>query len=148
MPHAHRRHTQRRTHVLLASLLIAAPFLATGCDTKAPGVIATTPADQTYTVRGRVMALPDPATNAALQIHHEEIPTFVGKDGTVKGMKEMIMEFAWVAPGVLPEKLAAGDAVEMTFEVRWNASPRTLVTALTKLPDSSPLNLKPTTEGE
>lgn len=99
-----------------------------------------------YTVRGRIIALPDASGKQPLDIHHEEIPDFVGWSGNVVGMKEMIMPFANLAPGVTLDGFAAGDAVEFVFEVRWNAPPRTLVTKIAKLPAGTELKLGPILE--
>jgi Cu/Ag efflux protein CusF len=109
---------------------------------------ATDPANdiKAYTVRGRIIALPDASGKQPLDIHHEEIPDFVGKSGKVVGMKEMIMPFANLAPGVTLDGFAAGDAVEFVFEVRWNAAPRTLVTKIAKLPAGTELKLGPILE--
>lgn len=120
----------------------AAVGVSSGCDSRNAPNAASSPADQTYTVRGRVVELADPTTNHSLQIHHERIPTFVGKSGEVTGMKEMVMEFAWLAPKALPADLAVGDAIEMTFEVRWKSEPRTLVTKVMRLPPDTVLNLQ------
>lgn len=99
-----------------------------------------------YTVRGRIVALPDKSGKQPLDIHHEEIADFVGKSGQVVGMKEMIMPFANLAPGVSLDGFAAGDAVEFVFEVRWNSAPRTLVTRIAKLPAGTELKLGPILE--
>lgn len=127
----------------VAIISVAGIGLLSACDSRtAPGVTASSPADQTYTVRGRVTELPNPSANRSLQVHHEHIPTFVGKSGEVTGMKEMVMEFAWIAPNAAPADLAVGDAVEMTFEVRWKSEPRTLVTKLVRLSPETALNLQ------
>lgn len=99
------------------------------------------PADATYTVRGRVDGLPTPDGKSYLHIHHEDIPEFKGRDGIVMGMKEMSMDFLGLAPGVDLSQLKVGDAVEFTFEVRWNGDPRSLVTRVTKLPPEAKLKL-------
>jgi len=103
-------------------------------------------AQQSYTVRGRVISLPSSNGKQPFEIHHEEIPGFVGKSGAVVGMKEMIMPFPDLAPGVTLDGLAAGDLVEFVFEVRWNAPPRTLVTRISKLPADAVLKLGPILE--
>ncbi|MCX5691998.1 MAG: copper-binding protein [Planctomycetota bacterium] len=112
------------------------------------GAASPDPADviKSYTVRGKIIALPDTSGKQPLDIHHEEIPDFVGKSGKVVGMKEMIMPFANLAPGVTLGGLVVGDAVEFVFEVRWNASPRTLVTRILKLPAETALKLGPILE--
>jgi Cu/Ag efflux protein CusF len=108
-------------------------------------IVPGTPAEQTYTVRAVVMGLP--ATGRAfLELHHEEIPDFIGRDGAVEGMKEMIMDFPSIHPAADLRPLRVGDKVEVTFEVRWKSEPRTIVTALTPLPADTVLNLKPVTD--
>lgn len=87
----------------------------------------------TYVVRGRVTQLPNPPKQP-FEVHHEEIPGFLDKTGAVVGMKEMIMPFPDLAPGLSLAEFAPGDAIELIFEVRWNQPPRTLVTQARKLP--------------
>lgn len=118
-----------------------------------PGATETTKADpsggtseasnevQSYDTLGRIVSLPSKDGKRPLEIHHEEIPHFLGRDGTKVGMKEMIMPFHDLAPGVSLDAFKAGDAVRFTFEVRWNKPPRTLVTALTPLEPGVALKL-------
>ena len=110
-----------------------------------PGAAVLEPR-QVYTVRGRVMSLPSSNGKQLFEIHHEEIAGFVGKSGKVVGMKEMIMPFPDLAPGITLDGLAAGDPVEFVFEVRWDAPPRTLITRISKLPSDVVLNLGPILE--
>jgi hypothetical protein len=105
--------------------------------------------EQAYTTRGVIMALPGPnRAKQFLQIHHEEIPEFVGRSGSVVGMKEMIMDFPDVASGEVVRGFAVGDAVRFTFEVRWKGTPRTLVTSIERLPEGEELELSKVVEGE
>jgi len=122
--------------------MLAAIFFFIGCEKSASQAPPLMPADQTYTVRARIVELPDDSTKTALLAHHEAIPSFIGKAGTVTGMKEMAMEFAWIAPGAAPTDLKVGDPIELTFEVRWKSEPRTQVTAIRRLPADTALNLK------
>jgi hypothetical protein len=69
-----------------------------------------------------------------LQAHHETIPDFVGRSGSVTGMPEMIMEFPALRKGIDLSPFSVGDAVRITFEVRWKSDPRTLVTSIQVLP--------------
>lgn len=96
---------------------------------------------QSYDTLGRIISLPSKDGKRPLEIHHEEIPHFLGRDGAKVGMKEMIMPFHDVAPGVSLEGFKPGDAVRLTFEVRWNKPPRTLVTRLTPLEAGTTLKL-------
>lgn len=115
------------------------PPLALG---KISVVTPTTPAEQTYTTRGRVEGLPA-SGRLYFEIHHEEIPEFVGKDGTVTGMHEMIMDMPSFSPEAAQQlqSLQIGDVVAMTFEVRYASDPRSLVTRLEKLAQETPLKL-------
>lgn len=91
----------------------------------APGAQA-----RVYTVNGTIEQLPDPAVKGSmLQVHHEDIPGFVSREGTVVGMNAMTMPFP-PAPGVSLAGLKVGDAVELTFEVRWDRIPPQQATAI------------------
>ncbi len=96
---------------------------------------------QSYETLGRIISLPSKDGRIPLEIHHEEIPHFLGRDGSKVGMKEMIMPFHDLAPGVSLEGFKRGDGVRFTFEVRWNKSPRTLVTRLAPLEAGTTLKL-------
>jgi hypothetical protein len=108
-----------------------------------PGESKSDPSNQvqSYDTLGRIVSLPSKYGKRPLEIHHEEIPHFLGRDGTKVGMKEMIMPFHDLAPGVSLEGFKPGDSVRFTFEVRWNKPPRTLVTALTPLEPGVTLKL-------
>ncbi|HED54259.1 MAG TPA: hypothetical protein ENJ00_08675 [Phycisphaerales bacterium] len=98
--------------------------------------------DQTYTTRGRISTIPTPDSPASeLTITHEPLPEFVSRTGKVVGMGSHAMPFGAVAPGVLPAELRVGDVVVMTYEVRWESQPRTLIVAMKKLPADTELNL-------
>lgn len=123
--------------------IVSACVVPAGCEKKAAPISALAPADQVYTVRGRVERLPQGPH--ALAIQHERIADFKNIDGTVIGMKEMVMDFADLSPeaqAALPA-LAAGDAVEFVFEVRWKSDPRSRVTSITKLPPGTLLSITP-----
>ena len=109
---------------------------------------ASVPVD--YIVRGRIAQLPDPARPLAeLQIHHEAIPDFRGRDGEIMqradgttGMQEMIMPFP-LGTGVTLEGVSIGDEVRVHFTVQWTASPPYFVTKLEKLPAGTRLEFDP-----
>lgn len=103
-------------------------------------------ADQVYLTRARIDSLPSADGKFSLMLHHEEIKDFIGKNGTVVGMKEMIMPFPDVAKEVNLAGLKEGDLVEAVFEVRWNKPPRTLLTSLRLLPAGTQLNLSQVVE--
>lgn len=102
------------------------------------------PADHSYVVRAKIIEMP--RQNSYLQLHHAAIPEFQDRNGKVVGMKEMIMEFAGLSNEVERSitDFATGDAVEVSFEVRWNTDPRLLVTKMIKLPQDADLGLKKT----
>jgi Cu/Ag efflux protein CusF len=92
---------------------------------------------RSYTVRGVVRQLPDPADpSAQLLIRHEAVPDFVDVDGQQTGMPAMTMPFTPPADLSL-EGIEIGDSVELTFTVDWNASPAMELTALRKLPEGA-----------
>ena len=98
--------------------------------------------DQTYTTRGRISTIPTPDSPASeLTITHEPLPGFTNRKGEVVGMGSHAMPFGAVAPGVLPAQLRVGDIIEMTYEVRWDSRPRTLITAMKILPEGTELRL-------
>jgi len=85
-----------------------------------------------YTVNGRIEQLPDTAVKGSmLQVHHEDIPGFVSREGKVVGMNAMTMPFP-PAPGVSLQGLSVGDEVELTFEVRWDRMPPQQATSIRK----------------
>ncbi len=93
---------------------------------------------KTYTVRGRIITLPARESKIYFQVHHEEIKDFLDKDGKVVGMKEMIMPFPDLAPNLSLAAFSTGDVVAITFDVRWDGPPRTLVTSVTSLSAPTP----------
>jgi len=133
----------RSAAIILAAALSAAAAFTTlqGCSKEPKKSAAIAPAEQVYTVRGRIAALPvagQPLTS--LNIAHEAVPSFVNKDGKVVGMNAMVMPFT-PAPGLSLEGLAVGDPIEFVFEMRWTSKPRSQVTKITKLPPDTVLTL-------
>lgn len=126
-------------------LLCAVTQLA-ACDSKGTG--PSSPADQSYVVRARLLSLP--AEGSYLQVHHEAIEDFKNREGKVTGMKEMAMEFADLSPEAnhAVKSMQPGSAVEIAFEVRWNAEPRMWVTSIRPLGPNEPLKLLKTLEPE
>jgi hypothetical protein len=114
-----------------------------GCENKPAKPAKVVAPVATYTVRGIVSALPDPARKGSpdLQLHHEAIPGFKDKDGTVVGMNSMPMPFP-LADGVTLEGIALGDKLEVTFLVDWSLAPAHRVTAWKKLPPETELSLR------
>jgi len=108
------------------------------------------PANPTYTTRGEVVTLPG-IDGDALKLHHERIPTFANKSGTIgkdsqgkPGMKPMVMPFG-KAPSVSYEGLKVGDKVSVVFEVNWAAErpdQRIVITKIDKLPNDTALDFE------
>jgi Cu/Ag efflux protein CusF len=121
-------------------LLVVLP----GCEKSAPTPTPSTPAPAadrgpaaaTYTVRGRISALP--SAQADLQIEHEPIPDFKDESGKAIGMSTMIMPFP-LATGVSLDGIKAGDPVEFEFHVWWKPRVAYEVTRITKLPADTTL---------
>jgi Cu/Ag efflux protein CusF len=133
--------------MLKALVLTSAVVLSTACEKRqAPTPTQTPPSapapDAVYTVRGKVVELPDPANpTKEFRLHHEAIPTFKAPEGKVVGMHEMEMPFP-VSDAKLLEGIQVGDLVEITF-ADWYKPVRTYkVTKVTKLPADTKLNLK------
>jgi hypothetical protein len=136
--------------VLLLGVAIAWP----GCGTReqpqaAAKDVDPTPGDGVYTVRGRIESLPERNNpRSRLRIHHEHIPAFKRRDGSVNqnrngqpGMLEMSMEFP-LAAGVNISTLVPGDPVEFSFEVKWNSPPPGYeLTSIRRLPADTRLDL-------
>ncbi len=112
------------------SVAVIVCALVAGCGPAVP------PADQVYTVRGVIKQLPEEGKPAnSLMIMHEPIENFVRSDGKL-GMNTMTMPFP-PAKGLSLEGLAIGDIVEVVWEVRKSAEPRSQVTSIKKLaPDT------------
>ncbi len=126
--------TRSRRYLVLASLLALS-----GCDDseKPPRPAA----DQVYVVRGEVQRLAAAAESRSVTIRHESIPGFIDQTGKKVGMPAMAMPFE-LAPSVDVASLQTGDKVEFRFEVRWEAEPAMLVTAVKELPADTALELE------
>ncbi len=123
----------KRAGTVVLCALAATAFA--GCEKppapEAAGAKSPSPVHR-YTTKGRVAQLPDPAVRGSMfQVAHEAIPDFVDRDGKVTGMNAMTMPFP-PAPGVSLEGLKVGDAVEITFEVRWDRIPPQEATVVKK----------------
>jgi hypothetical protein len=105
------------------------------------GELATVADVKAYTTRGVITELPDGKGKKFFNVHHEHIESFQDRNGAVVGMKEMIMPFPDLA--IPLDGYSVGQKVELTFEVRWDVPPRTLVTKLTPLAGDTVLNLSP-----
>lgn len=98
-------------------------------------------ADQSYEVRGRIVALPAPGQS--LRIYHEPIPDFVNAQGRIIGMNAMVMEFPHILPGLDLRAIEVGDVVEFVFDVYWtDGAPAWRVTSLFPLDPDTELDLQ------
>lgn len=122
----------------LTAALVALAALLTSC--RGHDHSPETPPDQTYDVRGVLKIVPRPGALRKVEIFHEPIPSFVDETGAVVGMDAMAMPFM-LADSVSVEGFAIGDKVAFTFEVRWKADHRLLLTKLTKLDPETRLEL-------
>lgn len=94
---------------------------------------------RTYTTRGQVTQLPDPANpGSGLYVSHEAIDDFVDRDGKTVGMDPMNMPFP-VAEGVSLAGIVPADVVEFDLHVDWQADTPVAVTRIRKLPPGTKL---------
>jgi hypothetical protein len=153
-----------RTTLVIAALLLSPTLAMTACkDSSAPGSASSNRAapagdvrEDVYTgIRGVVTMLPVEGNPASeLKIQHEQIPTFLNKDGEigvnmrgVPGMASMNMPFP-VAEGLDISSLAIGDKVMFDFTVYWgrpDAGPAWEITRFEKLDPATELDFTNTT---
>lgn len=128
-----------------AMLLISGAIQSCGSSSTTPESPEISENTVAYTVRGRIVSLPDPARPASeLQIHHEELPSFMS-GGEVVGMSAMVMPFRELASGVSLAGLRVGQAVTFTFLVDYDPVSQSpvgvLVTAISPLPEGTTLSI-------
>jgi hypothetical protein len=108
-----------RIATLALSMLV--PLATTGCKPSKPPEAATTIVKHTYTVRGEVQQLPDPAdARKEFMVRHEEIPEFKGPQGQL-GMKAMVMPFP-LGEGFKADGLSMGQKITLTFTVEFDTA--------------------------
>jgi len=127
----------RNVVVFAVAVLIGTFVLA--CNKKEGDGGAASAANKSYTVRGIVKGLPNKGL-AQANIHHEAIPSFVGRSGEVDGMMSMSMSFG-VGEGVSLADIAVGDKVEFSFEVAWSSKPPLTLTKISKLPADTEIEI-------
>ncbi|RMH55216.1 MAG: hypothetical protein D6685_14125 [Bacteroidetes bacterium] len=128
------------SRVSLFAILLPLSVLA-GCGSRSTATQDSPPRVDTYTVRGLVVALPDPdKPGSELWVRHEAIPDYRDHEGKVIGMAEMKMPFP-LAKGLSLDGIKPGDKIEMTFEVTWEPRANLRVTAIRKLPPDAELRL-------
>jgi hypothetical protein len=94
---------------------------------------------RTYTARGQVVQLPDPAQpGSGLYLSHEAIDDFVDREGKTVGMDPMSMPFQ-VAKGVSLAGIVPSDIVEFELTVDWQAETPVEITRVRKLPPGTRL---------
>lgn len=119
----------------------SAPSATTNAPPASPPA-APSSGTKTYTIRGRIEQLPDPAVKGSmLQIHHERIEGWVNSKGETKGMNSMIMPFP-PAQGVSLDGLAIGDLVEFKAEFDYSRLPPQRTVSITKLPPDTALHIQ------
>ena len=95
-----------------------------------------------YSLRGRIVSLPDAAEPASeLRIRHEAIDDFKMGDGEPAPMKSMTMSFS-PGPGESLEGFAVGDVIEFVFEMHWEPYREMRVVSLKKLPADTALGFE------
>lgn len=124
--------------------LLAVSLGAAGCSNESEP--AAPPADtivrvDTYEdILGIVATLPEAGKpGSEFKIHHEHIPGFKTKEGTVfvtadgvPGMKSMVMSFP-LGEGVTLDGLEIGDKVRFSFDVNWGGRPPWVVTTIEEI---------------
>jgi hypothetical protein len=120
--------------------LVAACAGAPGQQHGEQGGSATVSRVATYTVRGRVVALPS-APGGEIRLAHEAIADFESAAGEVVGMDAMTMSFP-VAASVDDSAVAPGDVVEIELRVDWSAEEPATVTRIEPLPEGTELVLE------
>jgi len=143
MPDAMKTGCGKRRLLRTAPTLLCAFALAAGCARpareSANGSDISGKEGRTYTTRGQVTQLPDPAhPGSGLSLSHEAIDEFVDRDGKTVGMDPMNMPFP-VAPGVSLNGIAPGDVVEFDLHVDWQADTPVAITRIRKLPPATRL---------
>ncbi|MES1241677.1 MAG: copper-binding protein [Acidobacteriota bacterium] len=124
-----------RAPAVLFLILCALGTLA-GCAAKDSG------SGRTYTTRGQVIQLPDPANpGTGLTLNHEAIDQFVDRQGELVGMDPMSMPFP-VAKGVSLEGIQVSDIVELKLHVDWSAEPAAEITEIRELPAGTKLDFR------
>jgi Cu/Ag efflux protein CusF len=98
------------------------------------------PAVKSYQSRGLVSEVAGSGAELSVAIHHEQIPQFQARDGSVSDMGSMTMIFG-VSSKVDSSVLAAGSKVKFDFDVRWNQRPSLWITRAEPLADATALAL-------
>jgi Cu/Ag efflux protein CusF len=97
-------------------------------------------ADAHYGARGQVESAAGTGENARALIHHESIRNFKDRDGQPSTMGSMSMNFA-LGPGVAVSDFKPGAKIAFEFDVHWSSGSPLVITRVTQLPASTPLEL-------
>lgn len=117
--------------------VFALALVFAGCGSEPATEETSGPGPATYTVRGRVVAMPS-TSDGEIQVEHEAIDDLVDFRGDVVGMDAMTMFFP-LGEGAVAEEIVAGDIVEFDLLVDWNAEPLSKITRIEKLPEDTEL---------
>lgn len=97
---------------------------------------------RTYTTRGQVVQLPDPANpGTGLTLNHEAVDQFVDRQGELVGMDPMSMPYP-VAKDLSLEGIQVGDVVEFKWHVDWDAEPAVEIIGVRELPAGTKLDFR------
>ena len=97
---------------------------------------------RTYTTRGQVVQLPDPANpGTGIMLNHEAIDQFMDRQGEIVGMDPMSMPFP-VSGDVPLDGIQVGDVVEFKLHVDWGGDPEVEITEIRELPAGTKLNFR------
>lgn len=123
-----------RTFLTLPAIFVFVVSL-TGCSAKDGS-------DRTYTVRGQVTQLPDPANpGTGLYLNHEAIDQFMSRDGEVVGMDPMTMSFQ-VDEKLPLQDIQVGDVIEFDLRVDWGADTEVEIVRIRELPAGTKLQFR------
>lgn len=109
-------------HFLLVVLMLLA-----SC-TQESGKEITDTWEHTYTVRGKIVKLPEPnKVPRELLIRHEAIDNFVSSAGNVEPMRSMTMPFP-LSKDLQISSLNKGDEIEFIYQMSWNPKAKEEIT--------------------
>jgi Cu/Ag efflux protein CusF len=130
------RARERGFRLAVLLLILGIVGIAGSCADKGSG------SGRTYTTRGQVVQLPDPANpGTGLTLNHEAIDQFMDRQGEIVGMDPMSMPFP-VAKDLSLEGLQVGDVVELKLHVDWGGDPEVEIVELRELPAGTRLDFR------
>jgi len=133
----------KRSLSRVSTLLLALACLLLPACAEEPEIEVTVTVDpvvHTYTLRGEVVSLPDPADPASeLRIRHEAISDFKNAKGEAEPMHAMTMSFSPASKDTL-DGIAVGDIIVFNFLMHWSPSMQMQADTIEKLPADTELN--------